>query len=90
MKFTRRQFLAISAVAGLGVIGGYLIGFPWRKRGPIAPSNDNGDADAMRGSPEVYIVQTSERAEGVRILLHEFDDIDFQNKSVALKARACV
>jgi len=86
MKFTRRQFLAISAVAGLGVIGGYLIGFSGRKKNPIAPSIDKGDVDTMKGSSEVYIVETSERAEGVRMLLHEFDDIKFQDKSVALKA----
>ena len=60
MKFTRRQFLAISAIAGLGVIGGYLIGFSGKKKDPIAPSIDNGDADTMKESSEVYIVQTSE------------------------------
>jgi uncharacterized protein (DUF362 family) len=86
MKLTRRQFLAISAIAGLGVIGGYLYSFSGKNGKSISPSNDKKDEDSMIGSSEVYVVQTSDRAEGVRMLSREFDDVDFRNKSVALKA----
>lgn len=40
----------------------------------------------MTEASKVYIVETSDRAEGVRALLREYPDIDFRDKSVALKA----
>jgi uncharacterized protein (DUF362 family) len=84
MKFTRRQFLVFSAIAGLGFIGGYLFDF-WGKKNSILPYIDEEEMD-MKESSKVYVVQTSDRAEGVKLLLREFDDIDFQDKSVTLKA----
>ncbi len=86
MKLTRRHFLAASAIAGLGIIGGYLYFFSGKRRDPIIPSINDGDADSVSGASRVYIVETSDRAEGVRMLLQEFQDIDFRDKSVALKA----
>ena len=83
MKLSRRKFLAISAVAGLGAIGGYLYIFSGRRRKPIMPPGDNG---TVSGASKVYVVETSDRAEGTRMLLGEFGDIDFRDKSVALKA----
>ena len=86
MKLSRRQFLAVSAVAGLGVIGGYLYLISGRWRDPAMPPTDDGDEDSVNGASKVYVVETSDRGEGVRTLLGEFQDIDFQDKSVALKA----
>jgi len=86
MNLSRRQFLAVSAVAGLGVIGGYLYLFSRRWRDPAMPPTDDGKGDSVSGASEVYVVETSDRGEGVRMLLGEFQDIDFQDKSVALKA----
>lgn len=83
MKLSRRQFLAVSAVAGLGVIGGYLYVFSGKRREPIMPPGDNG---TVSGASKVYVVETTDRREGTRILLGEFRDIDFRDKSVALKA----
>ena len=86
MKLSRRQFLAASAIAGLGVIGGYLYVFSGKQGDPIIPPIDDGDAGTMSGGSQVYVVETSDRREGVRMLLGEFGDIDFRDKSVALKA----
>jgi uncharacterized protein (DUF362 family) len=86
MKLTRRHFLAASAVAGLGVIGGYLYLFSGKRRDPIISSNIDGDADSVNEASKIYLVETSERAEGVRTLLQEYQAIDFRDKSVALKA----
>jgi len=83
MKLSRRQFLAVSAVAGLGLIGGYLYFIPGKRRDPIVPPGDNG---TVSEASEVYVVETSDRKEGVRMLLGEYPDIDFRDKSVALKA----
>jgi uncharacterized protein (DUF362 family) len=82
MKLSRRQFLAITAVAGLGAIGGYLYIFG-KRRAPIIPSGDNG---TVNEASKVYVVKTTDRSEGTRMLLGKFDDIDFRDKTVALKA----
>ena len=86
MKISRRQFLAASAIAGLGVIGGYLYVYSGKRRDPIIPSIDDGDAGTVSGGSQVYVVETSDRREGVRMLVGEFGDIDFRDKTVALKA----
>jgi uncharacterized protein (DUF362 family) len=86
MKLSRRQFLAASAIAGLGVIGGYFYVFSGNRRGPVMPPIDDGGVDSVSAESKVYIVETSDRGEGVRMLLGEFGDIDFLDKSVALKA----
>ena len=84
MRLTRRQFLAVSAISGLGVVGGYLILSSGKKREPIIPNKKDGGI--MTKTSPVYIVETSDRGEGVRRLLSEYQNIDFQEKSVALKA----
>lgn len=86
MNFTRRQFLAISAIAGLGLIGSYLFSFSGKKKDSITSPIDTKDVNIIKGSSEVYIIQTTDREEGVRMLLREFDDIDFMDKSISLKA----
>jgi uncharacterized protein (DUF362 family) len=86
MKLTRRQFLAVSAIVGFGVLGGYLYAFSKKRRDPIIPSIDDRDAVSSSEASKVYIVETSDRAKSIRMLLREFEDIDFQDKTVALKA----
>jgi uncharacterized protein (DUF362 family) len=86
MKLTRRNFIAVSAIAGLGVIGGYYYTFSRNRRDPIIPNFDDKDTSSLSEASQVYVVETSDRAEGARTLLKEFQDIDFQDKTVALKA----
>jgi uncharacterized protein (DUF362 family) len=86
MKLTRRNFLAVSAIAGLGVIGGYFYIYSRKHKDPIIPNLNDGEVTPLTEASKVYVTETSDRAEGVRILLKEFKNIDFQNKRVVLKA----
>ncbi len=84
MRLTRREFLVLSAIGSLGIIGGYIYLSKGRRREQLLPDNQS-RYDEL-GTSKVYIVETSNRNEGTRKLLNEFTDIDFHDKSVAIKA----
>lgn len=86
MKLSRREFLAASAMVGVGIlIAGYLYPFSkkWRS---TTPRIDEIPSVTEVGESKVYVVKTSDRREAVRRLMNEFDLTDYKGKTVALKA----
>ncbi len=88
MKLTRRQFLAVSALAGIGILsGGYLYTQTFRKDGSEESQGREEDLVAhYAGNSDVFVVKTTDRNAGVRSLLKEYDLSDYSGATVALKA----
>lgn len=88
MKLNRRRFLAVSAFGGLGfIVGGYFFLINSRRiRNNLKKNGESEDLSSSSGESEVYIIKTSDRSKGIRILLDKFDLTGFREKSVALKA----
>lgn len=88
MKLTRRQFLAVSALAGIGILsGGYLYTQTLKKED--SEESQGGEDDIVTphvGDSDVFIVKTTDRNAGVRSLLDKYDLSDYSGGTVALKA----
>ena len=78
MKLSRRKFVAVATLGGLGaILGGHLLTKATRMMNPTV--TQSGDA-------EVFLIKTSDRSVGIRSLLSQFDLNDYYGKAVALKA----
>jgi uncharacterized protein (DUF362 family) len=88
MRLTRRQFLAVSALAGIGVLSGGYFYMKSTKKDEPPESQDSVDEDVTpyAGESDVFIVKTTDRRAGVNSLLEKFDLSDYRGKTVALKA----
>jgi uncharacterized protein (DUF362 family) len=88
MKLTRRQFLAVSALAGIGILsGGYLYTQSLRRDG--SEESQGGEDDLVTpydGDSDIFIVKTTDRSAGVRSLLENYDLSDYSGGTVVLKA----
>lgn len=88
MKLSRRQFLAVSALGGIGVLFGSYF-FTLATRRMKHSLTQGGESEAIlphSGGSEVFMIKTSDRKAGIKSLLDQFDLNDYYGKTVALKA----
>jgi uncharacterized protein (DUF362 family) len=88
MRLTRRQFLAVSALAGIGILSGGYFYMKTTKKDEPPESQDSEDEGVTpySGESDVFIVKTSDRRAGVNSLLEKFDLSEYRSKTVAMKA----
>ena len=88
MRLTRRQFLAVSALAGSGILSGGYFYMRSTKKDESSETQDIEDEGVApySGESDVFIVKTTDRKAGINSLLEKFDLSDYRGKTVALKA----
>lgn len=78
MKLSRRKFVAVATLGGLGALfGGYFLTMSTRRMKPVVTRG---------GEARVFLIKTSDRGFGIRSLLSQFDLNEYRGKTVALKA----
>lgn len=78
MKLSRRKFMTVATLGGVGaLVGGYFLIMATRRMKPIT---------TKAGTAKVFVIRTSDRSFGVKSLLSRFNLNEFHGKTVALKA----
>ena len=85
LRLTRRQFIVTSVLTGLGVILGVNL-LPRDRKGITSGNGSNGSEMTVVEESEVHVLKTSDREQGIRNLLDNYDLTKYAGKSVALKA----